>query len=226
MTTSTTDPNGASLRHRITFGTRRTLAYISVLELGTLWERTLRRARVPVKYSQGYNPRPRMHFAAPLPVGCGSEADLLDVELDEPRTAGAIEEALRDVTPMDLTVVAVTAVSEDEEALSEQLVETVYRTKVRDVPRRTVEDAVARLMDAETWPMPKRGRKHRGKTYDLRALIHELRLEPAAEGPWTDLWMRLNAQPGATGRPDEVLKALDLAEAPRRCARVALILTE
>lgn len=224
MTTSKADLKDPNLRHRITFGTHRTLAYVSVLELGTLWERTLRRAQVPLKYSQGYNPRPRMHFAAPLPVGCGSEADLLDIELDEPRTAGAIAAALTGVTPPNLTVIEVEAVDKDEPALSEQLVETIYRVKVRDVERQTVAAAVARLLEAKTWPMPKRGRKHRGKSYDLRSLIHEVRLEPATEGLWIDLWMRLKAQPGATGRPDEVLKALELTGVPRRCTRVRLIL--
>ena len=61
-------PVDPSIRHRITFATARSLAYISVLELGAIWERSLRRAGVAVRYSQGYNPRPKLVFAAPLLV--------------------------------------------------------------------------------------------------------------------------------------------------------------
>ena len=57
---------------------------MSVLELGKIWERSLRRAGMPLKYSQGFNPRPKLNFAAPLPVGCGCEADLMDVWLETP----------------------------------------------------------------------------------------------------------------------------------------------
>ncbi len=211
-------------RHRITFGTSRSLAYVSVLELGTVWERTLRRAHVPVKYSQGYNPRPRMHFAAPLPVGCGSEADLLDVSLNEPRTSQDVRAALADSLPPDLTVVSVASVADDAPALSEQLVATEYRVLLYDVDEGELAERAASLVAAESVLLPKRGRHHRGKSYDLRALIDDLKVELEVTPPWMGLWMRLSAQPGATGRPDEVLKALGIEGAPRRCVRTRLIL--
>lgn len=218
--------NGGSLRHRITFSTARSLAYVSVLELGRLWERTLRRARVPLKYSQGYNPRPRMHFAAPLPVGCGGEAELLDLSLTLSWTAETLARALQGTTPPDLAVVAVTPVADNAPALSEQLVATEYRVALHDLAPARLEEAVARFLATETLPLPRRGRKHRGKTYDLRPLVHALEVRPAADNGWSTLWMKLNARPGATGRPDEVLKALGLVKAPRRCTRARLLLSD
>ncbi|MEJ5312144.1 MAG: TIGR03936 family radical SAM-associated protein [Anaerolineae bacterium] len=210
-------------RYRLTFATRRTLAYVSVLELGKIWERSLRRARLPLKYSQGYNPRPRLHFAAPLPVGCGSEADLLDVWLEAPVDPQTMRTVLTDVVPPDLSVIDVRAVPEDEAALSEQLVAAEYRVWLRDVDPQIVQSAVTDFLHSDTLALAKRGRKYRGKTYNLRPLVEELRLEDAPV-PWTGLWMRVQARPGATGRPDEVLKALDLTDAPRRCTRTRLIL--
>ncbi len=223
-----TDPqspvtNPQSLRYRITFATRRTLAYVSVLELGKVWERGLRRAGMPLKYSQGYNPRPKLHFAAPLPVGCGSEADLLDVWLEAPVDPETMRAALAEAVPPDLAVVDVRAVPENEAALSEQLVATEYRVWLRDVGPEIVQSAVTDFLHSDTLALVKRGRKYRGKTYDLRPLVEELRLEDAP-APWTGLWMRVHARPGATGRPDEVLKALDLTDTPRRCTRTRLIL--
>ncbi|HOT92908.1 MAG TPA: TIGR03936 family radical SAM-associated protein [Anaerolineae bacterium] len=214
--------NPQSSRYRITFATRRTLAYVSVLELGKVWERTLRRAGIPLKYSQGYNPRPRLHFAAPLPVGCGCEADLLDVWLEAPMTPEAMLTALTGAMPPDLSVGDIRSVAEDEAALSEQLRAAEYRVWLRDVERDAVQSAVTAFMEATALPLAKRGRKYRGKTYDLRPLVEILCLEDAPP-PWVGLWMRLSARPGATGRPDEVLKALGLADAACRCTRTRLI---
>jgi len=216
-------PSPQSLRYRLTFATRRTLAYISVLELGKIWERSLRRAGMPLKYSQGYNPRPRLHFAAPLPVGCGCEADLVDVWLEAPVDPETMLAALTDAVPLDLAVIAARVVPENEPALSEQLSAAEYRVWLRDTPPEVVHSAVADFLDSDTLSLPKRGRKYRGKTYDLRPLVEVLRLEDAPD-PWTGLWMRLHARPGATGRPDEVLKALNITDAPRRCTRTRLIL--
>lgn len=211
-------------RYRIIFGTKRALAYSSVLELGRVWERSLRRAGIPLKYSQGFNPRPKLNFAAPLPVGCGSEADLMDILLEVPWTPEAILTALMDKTPEDLSVYQVTAVDDGEPALSEQLVGAEYRVWLRDTAQDNVQSAVHAFLASETLPMAKRGRKYHGKTYDLRPLVEALRVEDTP-APWTGLWMRVRARPGATGRPDEVLKALNLAEAPRRCIRTCLILS-
>ncbi len=210
-------------RYRLTFATRRTLAYVSVLELGKVWERTLRRAGIPLQYSQGYNPRPRMHFAAPLPVGCGCEADLLDVWLETPMAPEAMRAALADALPPDLSVGDICAVAENEPALSEQLRAAEYRVWLRDVERDALRSAVAAFLDATVLPLAKRGRKYRGKTYDLRPLVETLCLEDAP-APWVGLWMRLSARPGATGRPDEVLKALGLTDVVCRCTRTRLIM--
>ena len=210
-----------SPRVRLTFATGKTLAYVSVLDLGRLWERALRRAGIPLRYSQGFNPRPKMQFAAPLPTGCGGEAEWLDIWLTEPLDGSAIRAALEGQLPPDLRVTAVEAVPEDAPALSEQLEAVTYRVLLRDVDFAVVEAACAALTAEESVLRAKRGRRHR-QQYDLRALIETLSAEPAP-APWTAaLEMRLKAQAGATGRPDEVLNALGLAEAPRRCTRTAL----
>lgn len=216
-------PVDPSVRHRITFATARSLAYISVLELGTVWERSLRRAGVPVRYSQGFNPRPKLVFAAPLLVGCGSRADLLDIWLDRdagPRSAAETMTALMDKTPRDLKVLGVTGVSRNEPSLPKQLVQNEYRAWVRHADRDRLSTAVASLLEAESVVQVRRE-----KEYDLRPLVQDLRLEPEAS-IGQPVWMRLKARPGATGRPDEVLKALGVLDYPWRCVRVRMILND
>jgi len=71
-------------RLRITFAKGETLKYISHLDLARAWERALRRAGVPLAYSQGFNPRPKMAFAAALPVGYTATAEMVDILLEKP----------------------------------------------------------------------------------------------------------------------------------------------
>ncbi|MFQ5886684.1 MAG: TIGR03936 family radical SAM-associated protein, partial [Anaerolineae bacterium] len=56
-------------RIRITFSKGEEIQYISHLDMMRLWKRTLRRANLPLAYSKGFNPQPKISIAAPLPVG-------------------------------------------------------------------------------------------------------------------------------------------------------------
>jgi len=70
-------------RLRIRFSRGEEIKYISHLDIMRLWERALRRARIPLAYSEGFNPRPRISLAAPLSVGVTSEAELMDIFLSK-----------------------------------------------------------------------------------------------------------------------------------------------
>jgi len=68
---------------RIKYKKQGNLKFISHLELMKTVERIFRRMQLPLKFSQGFNPHPKISFAAPLPVGVSSEAEFLDAELTE-----------------------------------------------------------------------------------------------------------------------------------------------
>lgn len=59
------------------------LKFVSHLETLKMVERSFRRAKLPLSFSQGFNPHPKMSFAAPLSVGIASDGEYMDVELDE-----------------------------------------------------------------------------------------------------------------------------------------------
>lgn len=216
------DPT-TSTRVRITFSTSGPLSYISVLDLGRLWERGLRRSGIPLRYSEGFNPRPKMQFAAPLPTGCGGDAEWLDIWLTEERGLQSIQTDLENNLPPNMCVLRIDAVPGNAPALSEQLEAVLYRVLLRNVDAKEVANACSALLDGTTLIRPKRGRR-RHQSYDLRQLIESLDVAPAP-APWTTaIHMRLAARAGATGRPDEVLDALGLADLPRRCTRSSLLL--
>jgi len=81
--------DAAPQRLRITFTKGENLRYISHLDLARTWERVLRRAGIPVLYSRGYHPHPKIVFAAALPVGCTGAAEVMDVVRQAPLVGGA-----------------------------------------------------------------------------------------------------------------------------------------
>ena len=70
-------------RLRITFGKSGSLKYTSNFDVAKIWERVLRRADLPILYTKGFNTRPRIQLAMPLPLGISSECEILDISLRE-----------------------------------------------------------------------------------------------------------------------------------------------
>ena len=92
---------------RIKFTKGNDLIYISHLDLVRTLTRAIIRARIPVKYTEGYNPIPKLVFATPLSVGCASECEFLDIRIDREMTYAEIKEALSCELPYGMNVVDV-----------------------------------------------------------------------------------------------------------------------
>lgn len=208
-------------RLRITFRKGQALQYISHLDLTRAWERALRRAKLPVAHSKGYNPRPRLQIAAALPVGVLGEGELLDVWLDEPVDAEVVPSLLRPAMPPGLEVTRVEEVELRSPALQSLMRAADYRVSVRT--REPVEGLRTRTQALLEEPALLRRRQHKGgwQSYDLRPFIQNVLVEP---GPADTIYlhMRLQASPEGAGRPDEVLDALGLLLVPHTIERTKL----
>ena len=88
------------------------LRFISHHDTMRLFERALSRAQLPVKYSQGFNPRPRMSLPLPRPVGVASEAEVLVIELETPLAPETAIEQLRLQMPAGLQLLQAEALPE------------------------------------------------------------------------------------------------------------------
>ncbi len=89
---------------RFKFKKKDGLKYIAHLDLQRAVARIIKRSRIPIRYTEGFNPHPKMVFALPLSVGSESECELLDVYMvfDEKRVGEPLytpEEFKRDITP-------------------------------------------------------------------------------------------------------------------------------
>ena len=207
-------------RYRVHFEKLAGMSFTSHLDLHRTLERTIRRAHLPLAYSQGFNPRPRMNLASALPLGYTSEAEIMDMWMEDSIEPERLLEALHGASPPGLAVKEVSEVDLKAPALQTQVVSSEY--KVTPVPAEIREELLKKIddiLEAEHII-----RERRNKTYDLRPLIEDLHVsEEGAEGPCLEL--RLANREGATGRPDEVCLALDLDPIAFRIHRTRIFLT-
>lgn len=197
-------------RVRIQFGKTGPMRFTGHLDLAQAWERLLRRARVPIAYSKGFNPQPRLNLAAALPLGITSECELIDIWLETHVPAVDLLQRLTAAGPPGLIIHSVEEVAIKAPSLQSQLEAVEYDIVLEPLPE--LEGRVDALLAAVTLP-----RERRGKSYDLRPLV--LAIWHEAEG----IGMQLAARPGSTGRADEVLLALGLDALAARVHRTRLI---
>jgi len=209
---------GHNQRLRVTFAKGQEIKYISHLDLMRLWERAMRRASIPLLYSQGYNPRPKISIAFPLAVGITGEREIMDVTLESPMAPLDFATSVRRQLPAGASLLEVEEVYPTLPPLQTQVRAAEYLATVDDgESAEQIQTRIDSLLGSEQLP-----RQRRDKRYDLRPLIEDLRLKSKAESQCI-LSMTLTAGEGGTGRPDEVLDALGLAERVRAITRTHLV---
>lgn len=202
------------MRIRITFVKQGALRYTGHLDLHKLWERAARRSELPLAYSQGFHPQPKLNMAAALPLGFSSRCELMDMKLEHDIPLNDLATRLNETLPSGIRVVGVEQVDERAPALQTQVASAEYEvTLTEPVEGSELKRRIDSVSKSKAIP-----RERRGKMYDLRPLIQELGLLPNEK-----LFMRLAAREGATGRPEEVLDVLGIAFEETRIERTRLI---
>jgi len=202
------------MRIRIVFSKTGALRYIGHLDLNTIWERGTRRAGLPLAYSQGFHPQPKIHFASALPLGFSSRCEMLDMRLNEEMDLAELPARLQAAMPSGIGILKVESVDERAPALQTQVMSAEYEITLTEAANRSeLKRRVEELLMSQSLP-----RERRGKKYDLRPLIEELEIDSGNK-----IFMRLSAREGATGRPEEVLDALKISPDGAQTERTRLI---
>lgn len=218
-----TDPNQPlKYRLRLTFAKKAPVKYISHLDLALAWERALRRAQIPLAYSQGFNPRPKMQFASGLPLGTMGRAEIVDIIVIEPVAPDAALAQIQNALPAGIELRTVEEVPLKAPALQTLVHQADYQVTVEtDFPFDTLAQRVNALLAAEQIIQTRR-RKKKMEDFDLRSLLYGLQVESVENGE-ARLKMRLAAGQFGNLRPADVLKALDLADNWADIERLRLI---
>jgi radical SAM family uncharacterized protein/radical SAM-linked protein len=158
-------------RIRVRYSKTGAMIFLSHLELITLFTRAVKRAGIPVKFSQGFHPHPKFSFATALSVGVESFAEYLDIEIEPGYGADSVRESLNRVLPEGIAVTATMAVPPKSPSLSTIMERVRYRVTLTeaepDLPQQ-----VETFLALSSHPFS-RIKKHGLQEYDLR---HELYL--------------------------------------------------
>ena len=197
-------------RLRIRYAKRGRARFTSHRDFGRAFERALRRAGVPMAYSSGFSPHPRISYANASPTGAASEAEYLEIGLAAACDPARVREALDAALPPGLDVVEVVPAAPG--ALADLLTGSDWALDLTGVPASVLDDAVRLFLD-QSEVQVERLTKNGMRQFDARAAV--VRLAPATGdeplGPPPDGVQRLVATLEHTVpavRPDDVLAAL------------------
>ena len=206
-------------RYRIIFSKTEAMRFTGHLDLVLTWERTFRRAGLPLSYSEGFNPRPVLNLASPLPLGFISSAEIGDFWLSETIEQKEVQKSLERSLPPGLIIHHIQEIVQIHGQKLPGLVERSEYTASLFKEYADLDLIIDALLQSS-----KIMRTRKGKEYDLRPLIHNITLDEVKEATPPHLIISLFSLPTGTGRPDEVLAALDIPYHEAIICRTAIIL--
>jgi len=210
-------------RLRVRFRRGDEVKFISHLDIMRLWQRAFHRAEVSLAYSEGFNPRPRISLAAPLPLGVTSEAELMDVFCNKQVSPHWFTGAVSQQLPPGIEIIQVYPIDSCQPSLPAQVRFAEYQVDVETKKEPAdIEAAITGLLLAKHLPWQHQ-RDTGPRNYDLRALIDDL---------WLIRWhrsygtvgMRLCCDNSGSGRAEQVASALGFTHYPQSIHRTKLIL--
>jgi radical SAM-linked protein len=196
-------PTPARTRVRIRFSKLGKVRFTSHRDTARIWERALRRAELPVAYTEGFSPRPRVSFGLALSTGHESLGEYLDVDLEQ---SDGVDVARFDpALPVGFTAQGAAVIEPGTASLQEAVNACTWRMEVTGADQGVVSAVVEQLLDADHQVVT-RERKGKDVTEDLRPALLELAvIGPTPSG--TELRAELATQPKAL-RPGDVLDAI------------------
>ncbi|HKA85468.1 MAG TPA: TIGR03936 family radical SAM-associated protein [Acidimicrobiales bacterium] len=210
-------PAQQAQRCRVRFSKLGKIRFTSHRDVARIWERALRRAELPIAYTEGYTPRPKLSFGLALSTGYESHGEYLDIALRE--ASGRVElnelpRRLAAALPEGIEVQAVVALPEGAESLQQAVTSCTWHIDVGAALPAAVAHAMAAALAAPELVVT-RQRKGRSVTDDVRPAI----LSAEVLGG-TTIEADLATQPRGL-RPAEFLAAIDPTWRAARVTRIS-----
>jgi radical SAM-linked protein len=210
-------------RLRVTFSRGEDLKYLSHLDVMRLWERALRRAGLPLSYSQGFSPHPKISIAAPLPLGVTGESELMDIVLQRRVSPYLVQKSLAEQLPQGITIGNTEQVSLDAPSLQSQVRRSEYRVEIEtDKTAEAIGAVIDSFLALSELPWHHK-RNDEVRSYDLRKLVDRVWFVEI-RGTYCVLGMCLRTDGSASGRAEQVLLALGFDGQPKSICRTRLYL--
>ena len=163
--------------------------------------RLFRRAGFKLSMTEGFHPKPRIHFPAALAVGVAATTEVVELELAEEMTAEQVLTAVRGLGPEGLEFLS--AEARPAGSAKAELMRARYQVDVPRTRRDGLTERIAWYLLQTTFPVWRQGRR---KPTDIRPFVEDLTLREGV------LWMRLTVGRQASASARDVLAALGLAD--------------
>ena len=195
---------------RIRFAKRGKVRFISARDVARALERAFRIEQLPLAFTEGFSPRPKVSFGLALSVGHESDAEYLDVELTEPVDTAALAERLTPALPEGMPATGAVRLIDRAPALQESITEVQYRVATidghgRPVPEEVLGAAASGALASDVLTVA-RVRKGKESVDDIRPALRSIEVGHDGDTPVLELAL-LTQSRGA--RPREVLDVLD-----------------
>jgi radical SAM-linked protein len=188
------------------------LRFLSHLDQQRLFQRAFRRADIPVEYSQGFNPHPKMSFALAMSVGLTSDSEYGEVIVSKDFDMMEFVERMNRVLPDGLEILRAWSCPDGTDSLSSLLDKSAYRIKIRLVPDTdiaAVNNAIAALLNLEVVNLQKRNKKGKFVEKNIRPFIESIQVKETNETDTVDIVMLLNYIEQQCVKPEHILESLN-----------------
>ena len=210
-------------RLRVRFSRGEELKFISHLDIIRLWVRALRRAQIPLEYTEGFSPHPRISLAVPLSVGVTADNELMDISMTKIVPPHWFVDTVNRQLPDGLKVLEATPIGPNVPSLQSQVRFTQYQVEVKtEKNEEEIKNTIDNLLATDNLPWHHERDTGR-KSYDLRPLIDDIWLVESKPSACV-LGMRLRCDETGSGRPEQVALALGFTEYPESIQRTKLLL--
>jgi len=158
-------------RLRIRYAKRGRLRFTSHRDIARAFERAVRRSGVPIAFSAGFSPHPKISYAGAAPTGVGSEAEYLEIGLAQVQEPDQVRTALDRALPPDIEIVdVVDATTSAGSSLAERIEASRWQISLPDVPLTDACSAVEALLARPSAPV-ERPTKDGTRTIDVRTAL-------------------------------------------------------
>lgn len=145
--------------------------FVGHLDTVRMFQRAIRVARIPMAYSQGFNPHAKIYFAMPLSVGVGSTGEYIDIMTSEEVDIQKVKEDLNRILPEGISILEISAIEDGTPSLMSLVTTADYRI-VFEKDQLSEQDLLAaqEKMNGETLIVLKKGKKKTSEV-DIKPLI-------------------------------------------------------
>ena len=166
-------------RLRLKFGKLGTMALISHLDLMRLWERALRRAGLPIAYSEGFHPLPKISIAKALSLGQTSDCELVDMELTEIVQPDEFLARLQAQLPPEIPIYEVREVPLRAPSVEKLISRASYKLTIDhqgNLTQREVLSAIQTILQTQEIPYTQVAKSGKEQLVNLRDRLYDLSL--------------------------------------------------